>query len=44
MVKNIILKIIILMVIFQTTFIPVSNASYWDEIINGGDKFLKEGL
>lgn len=43
MVKNIILKIIILMVIFQTTFIPVSNASYWDEIINGGDKFLKEG-
>lgn len=43
MVKNIILKIIILMLIFQTTFIPVSNASYWDEIINQGNEFLKQG-
>lgn len=43
MVKNIILKIIILLLIFQIIFVPISNASSTDEIINQGNDFLEEG-
>ena len=31
------------MLIFQTTFVPVANASPWDDIFEKGDAFLKEG-
>lgn len=43
MVRNVILKIIILILIFQVVFVPISNASYTDEIINQGNVFLEEG-
>ena len=43
MVKNIILKIIILLLIFQIIFVPISNESSTDEIINQGNDFLEEG-
>lgn len=31
------------MLIFQIIFVPVSNASSWDDIFKKGDEFLKEG-
>ena len=43
MLKNIIFKITIIMILFQLTFIPISQASFWDDIINQGDEFLQEG-
>ena len=45
MVRNIeyIIKIIILMIIVLIMFIPISNASSMDSILNDGDAFLQEG-
>lgn len=43
MVRNVILKIIILILIFQVVFVPISQASSLGEIINQGDVFLQEG-
>ena len=40
---KIIKKIIILMIIIQSTFIPISNALSLDEILIQGDEFLNEG-
>lgn len=41
-VKNI-LKIIILLIIFQITFIPISNANTWGDIISSGKDFIEDG-
>jgi len=40
---NIIKKILIIMLIFQITFIPVTNAFSLSEIFNMGDEFLELG-
>lgn len=41
---NIIIKVIILLLIIEMTFIPISNAAnYWDEIFSKGNEFLEEG-
>lgn len=37
-------KIITIIIIFQTIFIPISNAAgFWDEIIKDGDSFISDG-
>lgn len=43
MVRNVILKIIVIMIIFQTTFVPISKASFLDDIFEKGDEFVEEG-
>ena len=42
-VKNMIKKIIILIIIFQISFIPISNAGFWDDVKNSGDAFINNG-
>ncbi len=42
-VNNVIKKILIIMIIFQSMFVPISNGFTIDDIIEGGDKFLYEG-
>ena len=45
-VGNLILKIIFLMIVFQTTFVPISNveaSNFIDDIISQGDTFLQDG-
>ena len=42
-VTNIIFKIIIIILIFQLIFAPVSNASFWEDIKNSGEEFIKDG-
>ena len=45
-VGNLILKIILLMIVFQTIFVPISNveaSNFIDDIISQGDEFLQEG-
>ncbi len=42
-VTNIIFKIIIIILIFQFMFIPVSNAGFWEDIKNSGEEFIKDG-
>ena len=36
-------KIIIIMIIFQIIFIPISNAAFWGNIIKDGNDFITEG-
>ena len=36
-------KIIIIMIIFQTIFIPISNAAFWEDIIDTGGNFISTG-
>ena len=36
-------KIIIIMIIFQITFIPISDALSWGEMLSAGDDFIKNG-
>ncbi|MBQ2917507.1 MAG: TrbC/VirB2 family protein [Clostridia bacterium] len=40
---NIILKVIIILIIFQITFIPTSNASFWGDILDSGKEFIDDG-
>lgn len=42
-IMSIVIKIIIVLLIIGMTFIPISNASSWDEIFSTGDEFLEEG-
>lgn len=42
-VENIIKKIIIVIMIFQISFIPISNAGFWDDVKNSGDIFIENG-
>ena len=41
--ENIIKKVIIIVIIFQNLFIPISNAAFWDDVIKSGDDFIKDG-
>jgi len=46
LVKNVVSiskKIIIVIIIFQIMFMPISNAAFWDNIINTGENFIKDG-
>lgn len=43
MTKKILIKIIIIMMIFQIAFVPNSNAINFDDIISDGDSFFQEG-
>lgn len=36
-------KIILIMIIFQVAFMPISNATFWDKVIETGDKFISDG-
>ena len=38
-----IFKIIIIIMIFQFMFIPISNAGFWDEIKESADSFVENG-
>lgn len=42
-VEKILKKLLTAMIIFQITFVPISNASAWDDIFNQGDAFINEG-
>ena len=42
-VANISKKIILIMIIFQVAFIPISNAAFWDDVITAGDNFISVG-
>lgn len=42
-VANISKKIILIMIIFQFAFIPISNAAFWDDVITAGDNFISVG-
>ena len=42
-VANISKKIILIMIIFQVAFIPISNAAIWDDVITAGDNFISVG-
>lgn len=43
-IMSILIKIMIVLLIIQANFIPISNAgSYWEEIFSSGDEFLEEG-
>lgn len=41
--ESIIKKIIIVIIIFQNLFIPISNAAFWDDVIDSGDDFINKG-
>lgn len=43
-IMSILIKVMIVLLIIQANFIPISNAeSYWEEIFSSGDEFLEEG-
>lgn len=42
-VKNMFKKIIVLIIILQISFIPISNAGFWDDVKNSGDAFINDG-
>ena len=41
--KGIIIKIIVVLMIFQNLVVPISNAAFWDDVIDAGDDFIKSG-
>lgn len=43
-IDSIIKKIVIITIIFQIIFVPISNAAgFWDDIKNTGDEFVQTG-
>lgn len=36
-------NIITIMIIFQMMFMPISNASFWDDVMSAGDNFILKG-
>lgn len=42
-VGNIIIKVLIVAIMFQAIFMPISNASTWGDIFDTGDEFIEGG-
>ena len=42
-IKSISKKIIIITIIFQMIFMPISNAAFWDNVIDNGRDFISDG-
>ena len=42
-IESVIKKIIVITIIFQIIFMPISNAAFWDDIITSGETFISEG-
>lgn len=40
---NLIIKLVVLTIIFQMIFIPVSNANSWKDVFDTGDEFIQGG-
>lgn len=41
--ENMMKKVIIVLIIFQILFIPISNAGFWDDVKSSGEIFIKNG-